>query len=181
MPRLIKLHWEGPAACRLDWVEDPFVHLADDESLGSNRRAVIISIARFQSDGAAWLADGLTMGLRLKPDEPVEQVVDALPNLALVALEFPKFRDGRGYSAAELLRNRYDYTGQLRAVGEVLRDQAVHLIRCGFDAFEPSDGSTPDVWAHSAFRFRNVYQAAAAARLSSRTNLAPVEDNTNRE
>lgn len=181
MPRLIKLHREGPATCHLDWAEDPFVHLADDEQPDPDRGAVIISLVRFQSDGAGWLADGLRIGLRLKPDEPVEQLAQALPQLALVAVDFPKFRDGRGYSAAALLRDRYAYTGELRAVGEVRRDQATFLVRCGFDAFEPSDGSTPDIWARAAFRFRHVYQAAAKLRLSSITNPACVDNNTTRE
>ena len=87
-----------------------------------------------------------------------------LPRLSLVALTFPKFRDGRAYSAAALLRERYGFTGEVRAVGDVLREQAHFMVRCGFDAFEPSDGSTPEQWARSAFRFHHVYQAAADDR-----------------
>ena len=73
-------------------------------------------------------------------------------------------RDGRAYTAARLLRERFGYTGQVRAVGDVLREQAHFMIRCGFDAFEPADGSTPADWAHVAARFRHVYQRAADDR-----------------
>jgi uncharacterized protein (DUF934 family) len=87
-----------------------------------------------------------------------------LPRLALVALAFPKFRDGRAYSAASLLRDRFRFGGEVRAVGDVLRDQALLMLRCGFDAFEPADGSTVADWAHALHRFRHVYQAAADRR-----------------
>jgi uncharacterized protein (DUF934 family) len=121
------------------------------------------------------LAERRKVGVRLNPDEPVEQLADVLPHLAVVALEFPKFRDGRGYSSAALLRDRYGYAGEIRAVGEVLRDQASCLIRCGFDAFELSDGSTLDAWARSAFRFRHVYQAAEDQRSPAGQTFGHVE------
>jgi uncharacterized protein (DUF934 family) len=175
MPRLIKYRREDPSASSLDWVEDAFVHVADDEPVGSDMHDLIVSFPRFQSDGAAWLAEGRKVGVRLKPDEPVELLADVLPHLAVIALEFPKFRDGRGYSAAALLRARYGYTGEIRAVGEVLRDQASCLVRCGFDAFEPSDGSTLDAWVRSAFRFRHVYQAAEDQRSPARKTFEHVE------
>jgi uncharacterized protein (DUF934 family) len=168
MPRLIKRRREDPSASSRDWIEDAFVHVADDEPIASDMHNLIVSLRRFQSDGTAWLSEGRKVGVRLKPDEPVEQLAGALPHLAVIALEFPTFRDGRGYSSAALLRARYGYTGEIRAVGEVLRDQAFCLIRCGFDAFEPSDGSTPDAWARSAFRFRHVYQAAEDQRSAAR-------------
>jgi uncharacterized protein (DUF934 family) len=78
----------------------------------------------------------------------------------MVQLTFAKFRDGRPYSAARVLRGRMAYQGELRAVGDVLREQALHMIRCGFDAFEPADGSSPDEWLAAAGRYRHVYQRA---------------------
>lgn len=68
-------------------------------------------------------------------DEPAS-FTDALPHVALVAVRIPVFTDGRAYSLARLLRERYRYTGELRAVGDVLRDQLLYLQRCGFDTFE---------------------------------------------
>jgi len=164
MSKLFKI--EGDQVVARD---DPFVALADDEialpTPGSGALgAVILSFARFQKEGEAWLGQGAQIGVRLKPDEPVEGLAYDLPRLALVALAFPKFRDGRAYSAATLLRDRYKFAGEVRAVGDVLRDQALFMVRCGFDAFEPADGSTVDVWAHALHRFRHVYQAAADRR-----------------
>ena len=66
--------------------------------------------------------------------------------------------------AARLLRERFHYQGQIRAVGDVLREQAGFMVRCGFDAFEPSDGATPEVLTKAANRFRHVYQRAADNR-----------------
>jgi uncharacterized protein (DUF934 family) len=175
MRKLIKYRRADPSANSMDWGEDPFVHVADDQPLGSDTRDLIVSFRRFQSEGAAWLADRRKVGVRLKPDEPVEQLADVLPHLAVIALEFPTFRDGRGYSTAASLRDSYGYTGEIRAVGEVLRDQAFCLIRCGFDAFEPSDGSRLDAWARSAFRFRHVYQAAEDQRFPARKTFEHVE------
>ena len=161
MPKLISR--EGPAA--FAEAADSFSRLADDEAPGTDAEDVIVSFARFQADGEALLAEGHRVGVRLKPDEPVEGLAYDLPRLALVALEFPKFRDGRAFSSAALLRERYGYGGEVRAVGEVLRDLAKDMVRCGFDSFEPSDGSTVEQWTASALRFRHVYQSAADGRL----------------
>jgi len=82
-----------------------------------------------------------------------------------VALAFPKFLDGRHYSNARVLRERYGFKGELRASGDVLREQAQFLLRCGFDAFEASDGSTPEQWEAATRRFRHVYQRGADDRV----------------
>lgn len=160
MPKLISR--EGAAA--FTEAVDTFVGLADDETPAADARDLLVSFARFQADGDAWLAEGRRVGVRLKPDEPVEGLAYDLPRLALVALEFPKFRDGRAFTSAALLRERYGFTGEIRAVGDVLRDLAKDMVRCGFDSFEPADGSSPEEWAASALRFRHVYQSAADHR-----------------
>jgi uncharacterized protein (DUF934 family) len=85
----------------------------------------------------------------------------------LIALAFPKIRDGRAYSAATLLRERYAFEGEVRAVGDVLRDQALLMLRCGFDAFEPADDASVQDWSKALHRFRHVYQAAADGRRSA--------------
>jgi uncharacterized protein (DUF934 family) len=159
MPKLFKI--EGDRVIARD---DPFVTLADDEAAPSSLRAVILSFARFQREGDGLLSQGVQVGVRLEPDEPVEGLAYDLPRLTLVALAFPKFRDGRAYSAASLLRERYKFAGEVRAVGDVLRDQALPMLRCGFDAFEPADGATVEDWSHALHRFRHVYQAAADRR-----------------
>jgi uncharacterized protein (DUF934 family) len=79
------------------------------------------------------------LGVRLNDTDP-EALADQLPKWDAVAIEFPKYTDGRGYSLARLLRERYGYTGELRAVGDVLHDQLMFMERCGFDAYELKAG-----------------------------------------
>jgi uncharacterized protein (DUF934 family) len=157
MPTRIKLS-EG----RFVLAEDPFTHVGDDEDLV--RCDLIISLNRFQTDGERLLSEGRSVGVRLEPDEEVEALAYDLPRLSVVAVAFPKFSDGRGYTAARLLRERYGFKGEIRAVGDVLRMQAPFMVRVGFDAFEPADGSTPEQWSAAAGRHRHVYQRAADAR-----------------
>jgi uncharacterized protein (DUF934 family) len=158
MPTLIKLV-DG----RYETAEDFWIDVADEVATPAEG-AVILSLARFQAEGDALLAAGRAVGVRIQPDEEVEALAYDLPRLALVAPVFPKYRDGRAYTSARLLRQRLGFRGEVRAVGDVLREQAMHMVRCGFDAFAPADGSTPEEWAHAAGRFRHVYQRAADAR-----------------
>ena len=142
-------------------VDDRFTAVGDDEALPDSD-AVILSLARFEAEGTALLAAGRDVGVRVGPADRVEALVDVLPQLALVALDFPKYRDGRAYSTAVLLRDRYGFGGEVRAVGDVLVDQAWTMVRCGFDAFETTVG--PNAWAAAARRYRHVYQASADNR-----------------
>ena len=139
-----------------------FTSVADDQDLPGGD--VIISLARFQSDGERLLSEGRKVGVRLTAAEEVEALAYDLPRIAVVALEFPKFRDGRAYTNARLLRERLGFAGQVRAVGDVLREQAGFMVRCGFDAFDPADGSSSNEWDAAAHRHRHVYQRAADAR-----------------
>jgi uncharacterized protein (DUF934 family) len=157
MPRYLRLG-DGEARC----CDDRFTTVADDESVPEGD--VIVSLARFQAEGEALLAHGRAVGVRLSSDQSVEGLVYDLPRIAVIALEFPKFRDGRPYTQARLLRERYGYTREVRAVGDVLREQAAFMLRCGFDAAEPADGSTPDQWTAATRRFRHVYQRSADGR-----------------
>ena len=142
--------------------DDPFTSVADDEDLPQGD--VILSLTRFQTEGDRLLSEGRAVGVRLKSDEEVEALAYDLPRLSVVALEFPKFRDGRAYSNARLLRQRYGFAGEVRAVGDVLREQAHFMLRCGFDAFEPADGTGAQQWEAATRRFRHVYQRAADSR-----------------
>ena len=157
MPKLIKIHG-GQAVL----ANDPFTSVADDVPLPMGD--VIISLTRFQTEGDRLLSEGRAVGVRLKSDEEAEALAYDLPRLSVVALEFPKFRDGRPYSNARILRERYGFTGEVRAVGDVLREQAMFMLRCGFDAFEPADGSGAQQWEAVTRRFRHVYQRAADDR-----------------
>ena len=84
---------------------------------------------------ACWLQDPQPNGVWLGPDDEVESLKPWFGQLPLIALDFPSFRDGRGYSQAYLLRTRLGWTGELRAIGDVLRDQLSHMRQCGFDSF----------------------------------------------
>ncbi len=154
MPKLTR--WRNDEAFGAD---DPFTSVGDDEPIPPGD--VIISLTRFQAEGDRLLGEGRLVGVRVAAGEAVEVLAYDLPRIAVVALEFPKFKDGRGYSAARVLRERFAYAGEVRAVGDVLLEQARFMIRCGFDAFEPADGSSSEAWAATTRRFRHVYQRAA--------------------
>lgn len=159
MPRLIELV-DGEAR----WTEDGFAQIADEDAIPETGD-VILSMARFETEGDALLSsNSRRVGVRVESHEEVEGLAYDLPRIAVVALVFPKYRDGRAYTSARLLRERFGYQGQIRAVGDVLREQAGFMVRCGFDAFEPADGATPEAWTKAATRFRHVYQRGADSR-----------------
>ena len=97
------------------------------------RAHLLLSLVQWHSIRRHWPA-ALPVGVRLPNDTDVETVADELPRLALVALDFPKWTDGRAYSQAHLLRARFRYAGEVRAVGEVLVDMLPLLARTGFDS-----------------------------------------------
>jgi uncharacterized protein (DUF934 family) len=154
MPKLIR--WRGG---RAEEAEDPFTAVADDTPVPPGD--VVVSMGRFEREGERLLREGRHVGVRIEAQEAVEDVAHELPRLSVVALAFPKFRQGQAYSSARLLRERYGYAGEVRAVGDVLREQARFMVRCGFDAFEPADGSIAEEWTRAVRRFRHVYQRAA--------------------
>jgi uncharacterized protein (DUF934 family) len=100
--------------------------------------------------------------VRLEPDEDARLLIPHLERLALVEIAFPKFRDGRGYSSARILREA-GYTGELRAQGDVLVDQIGFMRRCGFDSFAPEAPLNEEVVAATLARYDFVYQPAADA------------------
>lgn len=160
MPRLIELA-NGEAR----WAEDAFVNITDEDAIPETGD-VILTLARFEAEGDALLSsNSRRVGVRIEPDQEVEVLAYDLPRITVVALAFPKYRDGRAYTSARLLRERFGYQGQIRAVGDVLQEQAGFMVRVGFDAFEPNDGATPEAWTKAASRFRHVYQRAADDRV----------------
>jgi len=108
----------------------------------------------------AFLDQTNATAVRLEPDEDARLLIPHLERLALVEVAFPKFRDGRGYSAGRILREA-GYTGELRAQGDVLVDQIPLMRRCGFDSFAPESPINEDVATASLARYDHVYQAAA--------------------
>lgn len=100
--------------------------------------------------------------LLLQPGDDLEALAERLPGLKVVAVNFPKYGDGRGYSIGRLLRERYGYRGELRAVGEIARDHLQQLARCGFDAFELRAGEDGHEALTGLDDFSEAYQASAA-------------------
>jgi len=120
---------------QLDWAADgslPTVPATGD---------VIVPLALWQAMAGELLGrNGGRLGVWLDGSEDPAQIADSLEALSLVAIHFPQFTDGRGYSTARLLRERYGWKGELRAIGDIQRDQLYYLARCGFDAFQLNDG-----------------------------------------
>lgn len=143
--------------------EDPWIAVEDEGPLPLAAR-VIVGLARWREQHQALLARNAPLGIRLASDQPPALIAEDLSHFELVALEFPKFTDGRAYSYARLLRERYGFTGELRAVGNVLRDQAFFMQRCGFDAFEVTEAAALDGWRSAAREITVRYQPAADRR-----------------
>ena len=147
-------------------VEDRWLHVADDEALPADG-GIIVSLARWEADQDLLRGRNSALGIRLKSDERPAAIAADLDRFELVALEFPAFKDGRAYSAARLLRERYGFTGELRAVGDVLRDQLQFMLRCGFDAFEYAGGAAAGEAVAAFDEIGAVYQTAADRRRSA--------------
>ena len=126
---------------------------------------VIFPLAVWLARKAEILSHRERVGLLIQPGEAVEDVADDLAHFALIAVNFPKFVDGRGYSTASLLRQRYGYTGELRAVGDVLHDQLFFMQRVGFDAYALKDGKNLAYALEAGFKpFGDAYQGATTQR-----------------
>lgn len=138
---------------------DPWINLKDDEPVPA-KGDVIISYVRFDREDADFCARDGRLGLRIEPEDDLGQVICHLPKIAIIAIDFPKFGDGRGYSKARLLRDRYNYKGELRAVGEVLADQLFYMRRCGFDSFQLANGKDTNAALAALETFSVTYQGA---------------------
>jgi uncharacterized protein (DUF934 family) len=98
--------------------------------------------------------------VRLEPDDDARALIPFLDRLTLIEVAFPKYRDGRGYSSARILREA-GYTGELRAQGDVLVDQIAFMRRCGFDSFAPEASLNPEAVARALSTYDQFYQKAA--------------------
>jgi uncharacterized protein (DUF934 family) len=153
MPRLIKDR---------ALVDDRWTLLRDATTLSDvpATAPVIVPLALWRLERESLSARG-EVGVWLKPDDDPEALVNEVGSLPLIAVDFPKFTDGRGYSTARLLREKYRYTGELRAIGDVLRDQLYYLQACGFNAFAVRADRDPGDALTSLGDFSDNYQATA--------------------
>jgi uncharacterized protein (DUF934 family) len=145
---------------------DAFVRVADDAEIPGDG-AVLISAARFLADADALSRRLGKTGVIWPNDRDVDDLVPYLERLAVVALVFPTFRDGRAYSQARLLRERHNYRGELRATGQVLRDQFVFMLRAGFDAFEVKKDSDAEAYVNTVKRYSVFYQPTGDGRVTA--------------
>ena len=145
---------------------DIFVHVADGAGLPGDG-AILVSAARFLEDPEALLRRGSKTGLIWPNNRSLDDLVPYLDRLAVVALVFPTFRDGRAYSQARLLRERYGYDGELRATGQVLRDQFVFMLRAGFDSFEVKKQADAEAFTQTVKRYSVFYQPTGDGRLTA--------------
>ena len=145
---------------------DPFVHVADGAELPDDG-AILIPAARFLEDPEAVLKRAGKVGVIWPNNRDLDDLVPYLDRLAAVALVFPSFRDGRAYSQARLLRERHGYDGEMRATGQVLRDQFVFMSRAGFDAFEVKKDADADAFAETVKRYSVFYQPTGDGRVAA--------------
>ena len=146
--------------------EDIFVHVADGADL-PGEGAVLVSAARLLAHPDALLGRAGKVGVIWPNNRDIDDLVPYLDRIAAVALVFPTFRDGRAYSQARLLRERFSWRGELRATGQVLRDQFVFMLRAGFDAFEVKKQSDAEAFAQTAKRYSVFYQPTGDGRLTA--------------
>jgi uncharacterized protein (DUF934 family) len=145
---------------------DGFVQVADDAEIPADG-AVLVSAARWLADPEALLRRTGPVGVIWPNNSDVALLSPWLNRLALVALVFPSFRDGRAYSQARRLRERLGFSGELRATGQVLRDQFVFMLRAGFDSFEVKKPSDAEAFAAAARRYSVFYQPTGDGRVTA--------------
>src|SRR5229473_1934023 len=145
---------------------DAFVHVPDGAELPGDG-AILISGPRFLKDPETLSRRTGKTGVIWPNNRDLDDLVPYLGRLAAVALVFPSFRDGRAYSQARLLRERYGYDGELRATGQVLRDQFVFVLRAGFDTFEVKKQSDAEAFANTVKRYSVFYQPTGDGRVTA--------------
>lgn len=145
---------------------DAFTAVADDAALPDG--AVLVSLARFQKERDQLLARNTPLGVRLKSDENPQVLGEDIARFQLIALDFPKFRDGRAFSWARALRTRLGFTGEVRAVGDFLYDQLNYQHRVGFDAWEVPAHVTPADFTRALGEMTYVYQPSADGKKTIR-------------
>lgn len=159
-------------------VEDRYVRVADGDPV-PDQGAVIVSADRFLADADELAQRSDPVGVIWPNNRNIAELEPHLPKLALVALVFPAFKDGRAYSQARLLRERYRFRGELRATGQVLRDQFLFLVRAGFDTFEVVKPADALAFEEATRRYSVFFQPTGDGRVtvarvrSGREALAP--------
>jgi uncharacterized protein (DUF934 family) len=147
-------------------IADRFTKVDDEEGLPTSG-GVLVSLTRFQAEKEELLARDGELGVWLKSDESPAEIAGDLDRLTLVALDFPVFSDGRAFSSARLLRERYGYKGELRAIGDVLCEQLSFMLRSGFDSFDMGSAKALEEFRAVVREVRVVYQPTGDGRVTA--------------
>jgi uncharacterized protein (DUF934 family) len=147
-------------------VEDRFVRVDEDGPV-SDVAPVLVPAERFLSSISEYRNAKVPVGVIWPNDKRIEDLEPYLDRLALVALQFPAFKDGRAYSQARILRERYKFKGELRATGDILQDQFLFLLRAGFNSFEVKKDADAAAFAEAVHRFTVFYQPTGDGRATA--------------
>ena len=143
-------------------VDDPWIRGAEDAALPDDQ-PVLITHARWEAEKEALSQRNAPLGIILPNSLDVLGFGAEAGRFSVIVLSFPKFSDGRAYSQARLLRERFGYIGELRASGDVLRDQLLHMHRCGFDAFEIARADAAEIFAKALAAYSAYYQPTGSS------------------
>src|SRR5262249_18127546 len=144
-------------------IEERFVRVLDDAPAPEGVAAVLPA-TRLLADARELVLRQAPTGVVWPNDRRIAELAPYLDWIALVALVFPSFRDGRAYSQARLLRERHRFRGELRATGQVLRDQLLFMQRAGFDSFEVTKPGDAAAFAEAVHRYSVFYQPSGDGR-----------------
>jgi uncharacterized protein (DUF934 family) len=144
-------------------VDDTWIAVADDTDVPEYGE-ILVSFDRWNANRDELKARRDPVGVQLNGEQDIRSLADDLDALALVAFEFPVFADGRCYTHARILRDQLGFKGQIRAVGDILRDQIFYMNRVGFDAFEVSDTQAIEEVIEGLNDFSVTYQASSDVR-----------------
>jgi uncharacterized protein (DUF934 family) len=146
-------------------VEDRYQRVPDGEP-APEQGPVLVSAERFLADADEFARRADPVGVIWPNNRNVAELEPHLPRLSLIALVFPAYKDGRAYSQARILRERFRFRGELRATGQVLRDQFVFLMRAGFDAFDVVKGADAQAFEEAAQRYSVFFQPTGDGRVT---------------
>lgn len=153
--------------------------VGDDAAIPADE-PVTVSLKRWQAEAEILRGRNAPVGVRLKNDEPAPALGEDVHRLSLIEVEFPKFTDGRAFSQARILRDKLGYKGELRAVGRILRDQYLFMVRCGIDAVELPDDRPIDGYLAALKEFSAWYQPASDGRPTAMELRHPANANARR-
>ena len=140
-------------------VEDTWTTLSAESDLLAGD--VIVPFARWQNDKNSFASHQGKIGIQISSDTNIDEVIENIAHFDLIALNFPKYTDGTCFSYAFLLRERHHFSGELRAVGDIFRDQFAYLERCGIDAIELEDEKALEEGKNSFDDISMAYQSSA--------------------